>query len=505
MSTPPVARLLVISRSRSRPLATVAGRPMLAGLKLVLDRFRLFSDADERRLPALLKKSREAQAAVSTKLAGQVLGALHDLLRGLHAADPDLTRELARSRPDHLYEGLLTVLMRLVFVLYAEDRDLIPSRSDGAARSLYDNGYSVRGLFGRLYEDAALNPDTMEERYGGWGRLLALFRLVHVGHASGFVNARGGKLFDPDAFPFLEGRSAETETPRVPKLSDGCLLRILEGLMTVRDPKTKVRQRLSYRTLDVEQIGSVYETVMGFTVEIAKGQVLAIRAGKNNRTPVFADLDELATLKPKDRQKYLRDECKRTGTLGKTVDKPLQEATAPDAIAAALDPIVDERGSPAKRPAGAGTPILQPTEERRRTGSHYTPRSLTAPIVRHALEPAFERLGPDATGRGSARSQGLRSGDGVWRVSRRGLPRHRHAPGQGMGSVAGVAAQRSRRMRTRNCTRAASLPSGASMGWTGTHERSISRGSRSGSPRWQRTTSSRSSTMRSNAVTALSA
>src|ERR1019366_3338993 len=50
-----------------------------------------------------------------------------------------------------------------------------------------------------------------------------------------------------------------------------------------------------------------------------------------------------------------------------------------------------------RRELPAGTPILQPTDERRRTGSHYTPRSLTEPIVRYALEPAFERLGPDAT------------------------------------------------------------------------------------------------------------
>ena len=66
-------------------------------------------------------------------------------------------------------------------------------------------------------------------------------------------------------------------------------------------------------------------------------------------------------------------------------------------LAAALDPIVDERASPKKHEIAAGTPILQPTDERRRTGSHYTPRSLTEPIVRHALEPAFERLGPNAT------------------------------------------------------------------------------------------------------------
>jgi hypothetical protein len=193
-----------------RDLAKVAGRPMLGGLKLMLDSFRLWSDATERRLPALLKQSREAQASVSTALAEQVLGALHELLRGLNAADPKLIRELARTRPGPLYEGLLTVLMRLVFILYAEDRDLIPSRTDGRSREIYETSYSLRGLYARLVEDAALNPDTMEERRGGWGQLLALFRLIHKGHASHFVQARGGKLFDPDQFPFLEGRGGAT-------------------------------------------------------------------------------------------------------------------------------------------------------------------------------------------------------------------------------------------------------------------------------------------------------
>ena len=80
-----------------RPLGTVAGRPMLGGLKLLLDRSSLFTDADSHRLPALLKKSRDAQALVSTALAEQVLGALHELLRGLDSAEPALIRELATS------------------------------------------------------------------------------------------------------------------------------------------------------------------------------------------------------------------------------------------------------------------------------------------------------------------------------------------------------------------------------------------------------------------------
>ncbi|TVR81403.1 MAG: hypothetical protein EA405_08660 [Rhodospirillales bacterium] len=376
-------------------LATVAGRPMLAGLKLALGAFRLFNAPAEQRLRALLKESREAQAAVSTALAEQVLGALHELLRGFQAAEPDSIGALARRDPHHLYEGLLSVLMRLVFVLYAEDRDLIPSRTDAKARKLYDDGYSVRGLYAKLSEDAALNPDTMDERHGGWGRLLALFRLIHKGHPSGFVIGRRGKLFDPDVFPFLEGRAAASEPPRVAKLTDGCVLRVLEDLMTVREPRTRVRQRLSYRTLDVEQIGSVYETVMGFTIEVAPGRVLAIRAGKNNRTPVFADLDALARLRPAERPKYLKEACHRGG-LSQGVEKAVKAAADAEGMAAALEAIVDERGAPGKAPLGAGTPILQPTEERRRTGSHYTPRALTEPIVRHALQPALDRLGPEA-------------------------------------------------------------------------------------------------------------
>jgi hypothetical protein len=313
----------------------------------------------------------------------------------LDSAEPALIRELARTHPDHLYEGLLAVLMRLVFVLYAEDRDLLPSRTDGRAKEIYETSYSVRGLYATLVEDAALNPDTMDERRGGWGRLLALFRLIHKGHKTHFVQARGGKLFDPDEFPFLEGRAKKDEPGRILNVSDGCLLRILEGLMTLR-VRGGERERLSYRALDVEQIGSVYETVMGFTVEAARSRVLAIRAGKNNKTPVFVALDELLVRKSKDRIKELKENAGR-GQISAAQSKVIETATSVDELAAALDSIVDERGSPRHAIAPAGSPILQPTDERRRTGSHYTPRSLTAPIVKYAVEPAFERLGEDAT------------------------------------------------------------------------------------------------------------
>lgn len=370
-------------------LTTTAGRPMLGGLKMVLGRYRLFAAPVDESLPALLKESRRAQETVSSALAQQVLGALHELLRGYVAAEPEAARALAERDPHHLYEGLLTVLMRLVFVLYAEDRSLLPSSADGELRAVYEQNYSVRGLLDQLDADAALYPDTMDDRIGGWGRLLALFRLIHGGKGD-WIAARGGKLFDPDAFLFLESRVDAGDAASVMRISDGCLYRVLSGLMRLDG------ERLSYRTLDVEQIGSVYETVMGFTVEAASGPSLAIKAGKNNKTPVFVSLATLAGLKAEARIKALKDDYSR-GALTTNLADAVKKAVGADGLRDALLPLVDERGSPGGQTVPPGTPVLQPTDERRRSGSHYTPRSLTEPIVRHALAPAFERLGERPT------------------------------------------------------------------------------------------------------------
>jgi hypothetical protein len=73
------------------------------------------------------------------------------------------------------------------------------------------------------------------------------------------------------------------------------------------------------------------------------------------------------------------------------------EGTGVAELVAALAPVVDARAAPRGAMAGAGTPILQPTDERRRTGSHYTPPTLAKPLVAHALQPALDRIGPRAT------------------------------------------------------------------------------------------------------------
>src|SRR5262249_42231603 len=155
----------------------------------------------------------------------------------------ELLRDVLAEDPNDVYAGLLTVLMRLVFILYAEDRDLLSSDE------VYQKYYSVTGLFERLREDAGRHTDTMDHRYGAWAQLLRLCRLIHDGGRHGGMKllARKGYLFDPDRYPFLEGRATGSRRQRdertePPHVSDGVVFRVLHNLLILGG------ERLSYRT-----------------------------------------------------------------------------------------------------------------------------------------------------------------------------------------------------------------------------------------------------------------
>jgi hypothetical protein len=364
----------------------VAGRPICAALHMLLSVDRLFTVETKRRLPAILADSRKYQNEVSTRLAEQVLGALYELVRGFQVADEfskgELLREVLRESPNEVYGGLLATLLRLVFVLYAEDRGLI------STDPVYVEGYSVGGLFAKLREDEARYPDTMDQRFGAWARLLVLFRLLHDGAAYGpfHLPQRHGRLFEPDTYPFLEGRplgSVHEPGDRIapPRVPDSVVWRVLKALLILDG------ERLSYRALDVEQIGSVYEAMMGFELHVARGPSIAVRPDH-----VVVDLGDLLSLPGAERAKRLKDES-RCDLTGPALEA-LKKAKSPEDAVAALGKKVSPR-TPRLLPAGSIT--LQPTEERRRSGSHYTPRSLTQPIVKTTLDPILEALGPKPT------------------------------------------------------------------------------------------------------------
>lgn len=262
--------------------------------------------------------------------------------------------------------------------------------------SIYTRNYSLTGLYERLREDAGNYPDTMEQRYGAWAWLLSLFRLVYDGgcHADLYLPARHGQLFDPDEYAFLEGRSRHTnykewELIEPPRISDGVVHEVLRGLLVLDG------ERLSYRSLDVEQIGSVYSTIMGYEVNNATTSSIGVWSkpkGAKTSVTVVVSVDEVLKTKANDRAKYLK-EVAGCEISGKSLADLKQAKTFEDLIAA-----LGRKISP-RTPAllATGSLYLQPGEERRRSGSHYTPRALTEPIVKETLRPVLEALGERPT------------------------------------------------------------------------------------------------------------
>ncbi len=361
-------------------MTEVPGRLILGALDMLLGADRLFNAPTARTLPKLLEASRNYQATVSTQLAAQVLDALWELLRGFQAADAQRNdnpsaglRALAEKNSQHVYGGLLTTLMRLVFLLYAEDQGLMPDDE------VYQGNYSVSGLYEKLREDASSYPDTMDQRYGAWAWLLSLFRLVYDGGGAyeTYLPARHGQLFDPKEYVFLEGNG------EIPRIADGVIYRMLQKLLILNG------EQLSYRALDVEQIGSVYEAIMGYEVEIAERRSIAIKP-----KDVVIDIDEILATAAKDRLKLIKEKAEKKIEASSKAGKAIKAAVTPEEFVAALGGHRSDRTQDILQP---GVLYLQPGEERRRTGSHYTPRKLTQPIVETTLRPIFERLGAQPT------------------------------------------------------------------------------------------------------------
>jgi hypothetical protein len=383
---------------RFADMVSTMGRPILGAFDLLLNAEMLFLGEESHQLPALLKHSRDMQANVSIELARQVLDGLYDLVRGTQAANArtegKLLQHLLATNPNRIYEGQLTVLMRLVFLLFAEDRGLMPNSA------LFNGHYSLHSLYERLRQDHALHHDTMDARYGAWAQLLALFRLVFHGHRHKDLSLppRYGYLFDPDRFPFLEGRietssdqqsTIQNPQSEIPLIPDGTIFRLLQGLLFLNG------ERISYRTLDVEQIGSVYETMMGFALARAEGQTIAIRPQKAHGAAVYLNLDQLLNLRGTDRHSNFTVETGRKLTGTRLAE--FNAATTTDALLAAFQgpsansDLIARNATP--HLAQLGSLLLQPSDARRKSGSHYTARKLTEPIVKKALEPILANLG----------------------------------------------------------------------------------------------------------------
>ena len=397
---------------RVADMIRTAGRPLCAALRLLLSEQRLLALPRGQRLAALLEDSRKYQNEVSERLSEQVMHALYELLRGLQAAHDASGGGLLRGplspegdRND-IYRGLLSVILRLVFLLYAEERGVLPENET------FVRHYSLAGLYQRLREDAALHPDTMDQRFGAWAQLLVLFRLIHDGarddHTGGAVSLpeRRGALFDPDRFASSKGAvpvrarapgrgssaSGRRSSPTAP--CTGCWRSCSSSTVNASPTAPSTWSRSARCTRP--------SGAFGWRSRRADPSPSSPRRSSAHRAPSIST-------------RYWR-RGRAAARMAATahgpepdghVAKGLRAAETVEDLQAALDRVLDKDAPPDLVPAGAL--VLQPNEERRRSGSHYTPRELTEPIVRHTLAPILDgsrrdRRAPTRAGFSTSRS-----------------------------------------------------------------------------------------------------
>lgn len=360
---------------------------------------RRFFGPDDGKLPALYERSLKHQDDVTEALGEQVRRAVEVLVQALDRADQDRNRELLRDvDPRELYEAGLTVMMRLVFLLAAEERALLLL---GDPR--YDAFYAISSLRMQLRADS---EEILERRRSAWSRLLALFRGVYGGidHPTLQLPALGGSLFDPDRYPFLEGRKKGTSwrsDPAEPLPIDDRTVLLLLDAIQIFEGRT-----LSYRALDVEQIGHVYEGLLERTVKRVDDVTLELDSGSKAKSPRVtlgemesARLDGAVKVAELLKERSERSESAIRNALDRTADDRLsarllsvcrgdvglRDRILPYAPLLRTDPW----GYPLVHHKGAFVVVLG--ADRRESGTHYTPKSLTEKIVAETLTPVAYR------------------------------------------------------------------------------------------------------------------
>lgn len=227
---------------------------------------------DERTAAALamLIEARFAEIVIASDREAAVVG--RSLRIGVLDASSSILGALVRRRPrpplDGAYEQALTIVYRILFLLFAEARRLVP-----LWHPLYRDSYSLAVLVDQLTRGA---PSV-----GLWDSIGAVSRLLHAGCDAGDlrVNAFNGRLFSPSSTPLADRRDLDDEAARS----------ALVSMTARRTADGSGQQPIAYRDLGVEQLGAVYETLLDYTPTIEKSgaprgaPVVSLRTGSGLR------------------------------------------------------------------------------------------------------------------------------------------------------------------------------------------------------------------------------
>ena len=265
----------------------------------------LWTPEEEGADPPLLRAvrdSRKGQSELSEALGERVREAVERLIQGHGEA---LQRECATVDKADIYRAACRVVMRLVVILFAEARGLLP-RND----AVYHDSYGLGGLHESLRRRAAAGR-SQTQSYGAWPRLLALFELVRKGshHPDLAVPAYGGDLFAPGSPTADDGLSRalavfETACLGGELLSDAEVHEMLERLtrtqVRIRQGKASrlVAAPVDFSDLSTEYIGVLYEGLLDYELKTAPSNdsIIFLAVGEQPALPLsrLEDMDAKA-------------------------------------------------------------------------------------------------------------------------------------------------------------------------------------------------------------------
>lgn len=383
----------------------------------LLNRRGLIGGRAEDRLTEVFAASVAAAEEITETLGVQVKRAVELLVQAMSEGAAD---SVEHGEPDPLpadrgqvYEAAVTVMMRVVFLLFAEERGLLPQSR------LFTMGYGISDRLEVLDRRARdESPEALDGTFHTWHRLLATSRALYLG--ASFEDLRlpsyGGSLFDPDRFPFLTARTGRGTL--AVSISDRVMLEVLRAVQ-VAQLKGEPARRISFRDIDVEQIGYIYEDLLGYTTtevdEVTIGLIGS--SGEEPEIPLKL-LESLADNNPdkfaaailtwvKQDQPAAKPPTKaalakaiRSGETVEDTERALRAVTTDAQLRDRLRPFIgiirrDLRNRPlVVQPGGV---LVVETPSRASAGAHYTPRDLAEEVVRYALEPLVYSPGPHDT------------------------------------------------------------------------------------------------------------
>ena len=370
-------------------------RAVLRAFISLLQRRRFFAVPPNRQLPALLRESVRHQEDITEQLGVQVRQAVELLVAAF--ARSEIPGSVSATE---VYRGAVAVMMRIVFLLFAEESGLLPADNE-----LYARSYSAGGLYAELEQQVAYargNETELDHTHLAWHRLLALFMVIYrgVAHPELELIAHDGSLFDPDAHPWF---------PLT--VDDRTVLHMLRAVQTVTIAGEL--RAISFRTLTVEQIGYVYEGLLSFQAFRAVDVVVGLigKEGREHEVPLWevesmpvaqADLAaQLAVVYKDSSIGSVRSLTEKLAPLAgeerAQAQTRLYAVTRDHVLVQRLLPFYriirqDLRGDPVVILPGAL--YVSKSALRASTGTHYTPRLLAEQVAEGALEPLVYYPGP---------------------------------------------------------------------------------------------------------------